>query len=189
MPFGPARPRRAEIDLRRSEALKLRIQGYTYQAIADAMGYADRKVAHNDVKLALASVAKETHENAEEMRSLELERLEALWNRTWKLLDRENVTVSHGKVIYIEDPETGEKVAVRDDAPTLATVDRLVRISERKAKLAGLDKPNQLEVSGTIKYEVVGVPTEFLGEADHTPERNDDVLELEAVEEDEPTDA
>jgi hypothetical protein len=55
------------------------------------------------------------------------------------------------------DALTSAQVALEDDAPVLAAVDRLLRIQERRAKLLGLDAPVRADVGGKLSYEIVGV--------------------------------
>jgi hypothetical protein len=49
-----------------------------------------------------------------------------------------------------------------DDGPVLSAIDRLVRISESRRKLLGLDQPAKMNVSGGLTYEVVGIDPEAL---------------------------
>jgi hypothetical protein len=134
----------ADIDTARrdSQACILRRDGHTYDEIATQLGYADRSVAYNAVQRALLSVVKDA---AEELRTLELERLDYLWKRVVQVLERRHYTVQIGKVISVTD-EYGNKVMLQDDGPVLAAVDRLLKIQERRAKLLGLDAPKQIEI-------------------------------------------
>jgi hypothetical protein len=54
----------------------------------------------------------------------------------------------------------GETLA--DDGPVLQAIDRLIRISERRAKLRGLDAPVTGQAGATVRYELVGVDPEQL---------------------------
>src|SRR5699024_6504628 len=58
---------------KRAEALELRALGYSYQAIADEVGYASKGAAHNAVAKGLADIPREA---AEQARELELGRLD-----------------------------------------------------------------------------------------------------------------
>lgn len=89
---------------------------------------------------------------AMQWREHEVEKLDELESRVWKLLDKRYYRVDHGKLIRIEDEETGEETPMLDDGPLLQAVDRLIKISERRSKLLGLDRPIQAEV--THKAEV-----------------------------------
>jgi hypothetical protein len=46
---------------------------------------------------------------------------------------------------------------MQDDGPVLSAIDRIVRISESRRKLLGLDQPAKTQVSGGVTYEVVGI--------------------------------
>lgn len=122
---------------RDAEAAALRSQGNTYDAIALALGFANRTAARRSVERGLTAIVTEP---ATELRHLELIRLDALWMQAMKVLTTEHVTVSNGKVVTID----GEPVP--DDAPVLSAIDRLLKIMERRAKLTGLDAPAKVEV-------------------------------------------
>lgn len=131
-------PRRVNAALRRAEAMRLRIRGVRFEDIATQLGYSSRARAAEDVLKGLADTVQEP---ADELRTLELERLEMLWRRAMAVMDRPHLVAQMGKVIkYRGKP-------VIDDAPVLAAIDRLLRIQERRAKLLGLDAPVEVEVS------------------------------------------
>lgn len=73
----PPRLSRAE---KRRPALELRVKGYSFQEIADELGYADSGVAHNVVKDELEAARVET---VEEMRQIEGARLERAIQAIW----------------------------------------------------------------------------------------------------------
>jgi hypothetical protein len=130
-------PRRINIAQRRAQAVKLRLAGMRYEDIATQLGYTTRGAAAQDVQRALAA---EISEPAEELRAIEVQRLDMLWHTAMKVLTRQHVTVSNGKVVYLDG------TPVKDDGPVLHAIDRLLRIQERRAKLLGLDAPKQFEV-------------------------------------------
>lgn len=126
---------------RDAEACRLRVRGFNYADIAQALGYADRSHAKQGVERALrATVA----EPAAHVRQLELDRLDAIVRRAWEVADAEHVLISGGRVVL--DPGTGQPM--RDHAPVLAAIDRLIRAGERRAKLLGLDAPTRIENIG-----------------------------------------
>ncbi|MFE8961754.1 hypothetical protein [Streptomyces iakyrus] len=98
----------------------------------------------------------------EEYRTLELARLEATLERlhnmeesVQRVMGRKHITVNNGRVIRVENPETGEEEPVEDDAFILQAVDRLNRIEESRRRtsesirrLLGLDMP--VKVDATI---------------------------------------
>jgi len=139
---------------RDAEAARLRSRGLSYEAIGRELGL-DKGNAYHAVQRALeATVA----EPAAEVRQLELARLDDMYMAVMKVLEAQHFTVSNGKLIY--HPETGGPLL--DDAPVLQAVDRLLKIQERRARLLGLDAATKTEVSGGVRYEIVGVPTDEL---------------------------
>lgn len=133
--------RRDDTAQRDAEAVRLRVEGHTYQHIADQLGYNDRSDARKAVEGALTASIRE---HADELRQMELIRLDSLWLEAMKVLHAAHVTVSNGKVVTVE--KDGEKVPVPDDAPVLQAIDRLLKIMERRSKLLGLDAPAKVEV-------------------------------------------
>lgn len=103
-------PRRIEAAERRRQALRLRIRGASFDDIAEQVGLAGGKgSACRVVQEALAEIGRE---EAEELRALELYRLDELHRAVWSKALRGN----------------------------LAAVDRVLKIMERRAKLCGLDE-------------------------------------------------
>ncbi len=123
--------------VRDAEAAQLRADGLTYQAIADRLGMSHRDLARRAVERALAATVREP---ADELRQLELIRLDALWLEAVKVMTTEHVTVNQGRVVELDG------LPIKDDGPTLAAIDRLLKIMERRAKLVGLDSASKVEV-------------------------------------------
>jgi hypothetical protein len=122
---------------RDADAARLRAEGKTYDQIAEALDFSDRSLARRSVERALAAVVREP---ADELRQLELIRLDALWVEAVKVMTTEHITVNNGRVIEVDG------VPLKDDAPTLQAIDRLLKIMERRAKLVGLDSATKVEV-------------------------------------------
>ena len=61
-----------------------------------------------------------------------------------RVLATKHYVVSAASGVVARNPETG--ALLQDDAPVIHAVAGLVRISERRAKLLGLDAPKQVEV-------------------------------------------
>lgn len=142
--------------LRDAEACRLRGRGMGYLKIAEQLGYADASGAHRAVQRGLQSIRQES---AEELRRIELERLDDMYERTLAVLERTHPAVSAGKVLDVED-----------DGPRLAAVDRLLRIQERRARLLGLDAPQRLSVDAeNLGREIA----ELLGQLGGTPDNSD----------------
>lgn len=102
-------PRRVAAAEKRREALRLRITGASFTEIAEALGYGHKGTACAIVREALAELGRE---EAEELRALELYRLDELQRAVWD-------------------------AALSGNLPA---VDRVLKIMERRAKLCGLDE-------------------------------------------------
>jgi DNA-binding CsgD family transcriptional regulator len=109
-------PRMIAVHEKERQALELRKAGATFDEIADALGMSKNGV-WKAVTRALKSM---TAEPAEELRSLEVARLDTMQRGLWN-------DARKGKV---------------------AAVDRVIKISERRSKLLGLDAPTKAEVTG-----------------------------------------
>lgn len=154
---GRGRVERADVTQRRTAALRLRIEGVSVDDIRDQLGYSSSARVSEDITRALAQRTEQQAVMADQLRQLELDRLDALYLAVWAVLLRKHPYVSGGKVVEITNEVTGEKAQLMDDGPTLAAVDRLVRIGESRRKLLGLDAPVRVEASGTVRYVVDGV--------------------------------
>jgi hypothetical protein len=95
-------------------ALRLRKAGCTYDVIARRLGYANRSGAWHAVRAGLTATLQEP---ADELRQLELERLDRMHEALWS------------KAV------TGH----------LRSVDRVLAISKRRAALLGLDAPREID--------------------------------------------
>lgn len=145
---------------RQARAAELRSQGLSYRKIAATMadeGSAGAlynvKTAFEDVRTAMAAVVQESAEAAVQF---ELDRLDLLHRKAMEVLKRHHIAVSNGRVVVVG----GEPL--QDDGPVLAAIDRVVKISESRRRLLGLDQPAKTQVSGGLTYEVVGIDPETL---------------------------
>src|SRR5690606_28078765 len=71
---------------------------------------------------------------ADQYRQVELDRLDDLTARAYQVLTARHIVVQHGKVVRDENGNP-----IPDYAPILQAIGTLVRLSERRAKLLGLD--------------------------------------------------
>lgn len=126
------------VDIKADQALDLRRQGLTYEAIANKVDYADRATAYNAVKRLLEREYQVTQEKVEEYRSEELARLDDILS---KLMDRVGQPVRHIKTVRGEDHE------FYDFDGDLQVVDRILKLMDRRAKLLGLDAPTKTETN------------------------------------------
>ena len=116
-------PRRLQSVDRQRQALQLRAGGATYQQIADALGY---RGAAGALKAVRAGLLATLQEPADELRTLELARLDALLRAVWPKAMR------------------GE----------LTAVDRVLKIMERRANLLGLDAPVRVNIGALVARAV-----------------------------------
>lgn len=104
------------------EALELRKAGHSYDVIAERCGYSDRGAAYKAVQTALREI---TAEAAEDVRKLEVERLDA-------------------QLVRLADVR--EHAALEGDLATvLRTEDVTLRVGERRARLLGVDAPTKTQ--------------------------------------------
>lgn len=120
---GAAAGHRERVANRQADALKLRCAGATFAQIGQQLG-TSFVTAWRDVRTALDAVVEERNESAQQLRALELERLDRLQLRLTPKAER------------------GDCEAARV----------LVRISERRSKLCGLDMPvtQRVDLGGPV---------------------------------------
>lgn len=112
---------RVELAEGEAEALQLKIEGHSYQEIADAQG-TGKTTAYRRVHNALAEI---TLAPATELKSLEAQRLEALIKALWPVAT---------------DPDH------KDHARQVEAVRELRKLSESLRKLHGLDAPSRRSI-------------------------------------------
>lgn len=118
------------------KALEMRKIGLTWEVIAEQAGYKNRQSAYQSVMRFVEAMAQEP---SDQVRKLELERLDMLWSRAM--------------------PGVG-----RGDPGSIGVA---LRIMERRAKLLGLDAPVRTEVTGADggPLEVVTIDDQTLAGA------------------------
>ncbi|HAF85436.1 MAG TPA: hypothetical protein DCG32_03530 [Sphaerochaeta sp.] len=105
---------------KRQAALELRKDCYTFQEIADNLGIT-KGYAYKLVTKGLAELTEKVRSSADELRELENIRLDTLWTKAYP-------------------------AAQRGD---LAAINTCLKISERRAKLNGLDSPTRADITVT----------------------------------------
>lgn len=95
--------------------------GLTYQEIANEMNCSPQ-VAHKLVSQELCQIRETNADAADELRALELERLDTLYRHAF-------TAVTYG------------------DVPA---IDRCIRVMERRARLTGIDAATRTEISGAL---------------------------------------
>lgn len=168
-----------DVAKRDAQAAEMRAAGHTYPQIADTLGFADKSHARKAVE----KVLKETvQEPADAVRKIELERLDTLWRAAMGVLERDHLTVSHGKIIRRQvrvdladdGTETPVYEDVLDDGPLLNAVDRLLRIQERRARLLGLDSPSRVSVDAEHLGSEIGALINALATGEASGADDDD---------------
>lgn len=130
--------RTPEVIAKQADAVKLKVAGATYEDIARALGYADASGARWAVKAGLA--ARLDDAGVDELRQVELERLERLQLSRWqKALDA--------------------GLDSSDDALAL-----VLRIMKQRAELLGLNAPIQIEATVTKGYASTNSPEDLYRE-------------------------
>lgn len=104
---------------RQRAALELRKAGKSYEAIARELGYGGPSSAHNAVKAALR---KTLQEPADDLRALEVARMDAMLDGLWP------------KVL----------------AGNPRAVEVAIKVLERRARLLGLDAPQKINIEQVI---------------------------------------
>lgn len=109
---------------RQAEALSLRKQGHTFQEIADRLGYAGHQGAY---KAVMSALRKTIQEPADELRRLELERLDVMLKSLWPF-------VLKGSPRHVE---------------------MALKVMDRRAAYLGLDAPKQVEDHRTVTVQIM----------------------------------
>lgn len=135
---------------RQAECYELRVSGLTLRQIADRLGIATTTVT--------SDLRREIHERLDPLKDqylqYELDRLDKYQQAVLTVLDNPGVIhhVAHWDGTY-ETNDQGERfkkitmlpVVIVDDKKILGAIDRLVRISESRRKLVGLDAPVKVQ--------------------------------------------
>ncbi|QRM23529.1 MULTISPECIES: helix-turn-helix transcriptional regulator [Burkholderia] len=118
-------PKRLASLEREAQAVELRKRGATYRQIGLALGISG-KSAYNLIQRAFAKLEKQSATGSGPLRALEIERLDAMRNGLW---DK----------------------ATQGDVNAVAAC---LKISERLAKLTGLDQPVQVETKTKVEQQL-----------------------------------
>lgn len=127
-------------------ALELRREGLDYRTISERLGHSS-DWASRAVRRALALTISET---SDEVREIEIRRLEGYIPHALKVLNGRHLVVNQGKVIM--DPDSGEPLT--DPMPALYALDRLLKISESIREFRGLNAPRR-SVSEVITVDAI----------------------------------
>lgn len=143
-------PARMDTRARAAEAVRLRAEGLPYREIAEQLGFSSENAAN---KAVLALMRRTETEAVDELRTLETVRLDRLWRSAVRGIERS------------EKSEQGVSAAL---------ITAAVRVSERRARLLGLDAPARVDM-GAADVDLEAVAREFTELFSHQPtEKNED---------------
>jgi hypothetical protein len=132
--------------------------GRSYRAIA-----ADLNISvgscHDAVRRAYRDIAEPETGPA---RAAELANLEATRDAALEVLARRHITVSNGKVITLYDEQRQKEIPLPDDGPILQAAQTIARVSATIHELMGWKAASKVQISGEVRYELVGVDPEAL---------------------------
>lgn len=132
------------IQERKLRALDLRKAGYTYRQIGEECGVA-HTTAYKDVANAMKDLAAVELDKADDIRRMELERLDGLWRGLW------------------QGATEGDPACIR----------AALGVMERRAKLLGLDAPAKTEHSGNVSFVELASMLDDPVALDHAQSIND----------------
>lgn len=112
-----------------AQAAQLRAKGKPYREIAEIVGIS-KGGAYKAVQRAIAAVPVEA---VNELRAIECARLDAVIARLWDIVDADHPYVSNGR--RFDD--------LSDAGPVIHALTQIVRTSESKRRLLGLDAPTR----------------------------------------------
>lgn len=157
---------------RDAEAARLKALGWALPDIARHLGL-DHPHPENAIERTAAAIrramARAVRFAGDEERHLQLQSLDELELRLWKLLDGKMVLVQQGRII------TKDGVPLDDSRFELEVVDRIVKVKDQRAKLLGTYAPTRVE---SITIDSVEAEIERLQrELSATPRVIDGVVE------------
>ncbi len=115
----------------------------TLQQIADQFGYYDKSEARRGILRAKADVARPAVTKLIATESVELD---VLYTEACAILQRNHVTVSHGKIITWRNPETNQEEPLLDDMPKLQAIRVALDVRKAYEELHGLKQPSRVSV-------------------------------------------
>lgn len=130
---------KTSVTARVNEIARLRVFGLTYQQIADRLGYANRDGPR---RILMKHLREQAAEAISEMRAMENARLDA-------------ATFSVMTILQGQDAGQAER---------LRAADTLVRISQRRASLNGLDAPISVDITNSMQAALAELESLVLGE-------------------------
>jgi hypothetical protein len=134
---------------RDAQATQLAADGMSFRKIAKELGFASQGDAWRAVQRARADVVRPA---VTKLIQTESEQLDDLYVMALEIIERNHVVVSDGRVVFGADGEP-----LIDDRPRLAAIQTALRIRDQYENLHGLKAETKVNLSGTVRYEVVGI--------------------------------
>jgi len=134
------RGRKLQTMERDAQALDLHYRGLGYRQIATQMGWRSPAAAHQAVRRAIADTYTLSRTEAVKVEEQRLDALERAFNR----VSATKHYVTAAGVGVVRHPDTGQPLV--DDGPVIHAGLALLRVSESRRKLLGLDRPARVEV-------------------------------------------
>lgn len=136
---------------RDAAAFNMKSRGCTHNEIAIALGFTDgphvAKALRRHLERAITPAV-------DEYRALMDHQLDEMHRAVLRVLETTHLKISDGRVVYYDDETSGQPKPLLDDSPVLASVDRLLKIQDQRAKLYGLYAPTKVDVRNvTVRVE------------------------------------
>jgi hypothetical protein len=141
----PAKGQSETAAARRIESLRYRQAGKSYRTIGTLLGISEAQ-AWRDVKTELRKLARMASGEANALRELESSRLDVAIATVFEIIQAEPPDL---KTL---EPVDALRTLLAHSELALKAIDRLIKLSERRAKLYGLD--NQSEDAGPVIVKV-----------------------------------
>lgn len=143
-PWRPPRYTNAHFAEEQRLCYELRLRGLSIRQIADETGMTPSTV-HRRIQCEIRETIQPL---ADEVRQLELDRLDRLQQIALGVMGADHPLVSDGRVVHAVMPD-GTKVPLQDHGPVLAAMDRFLKIQDRRAKYLGLDAATKVDATVT----------------------------------------
>lgn len=128
--------------------MTLKEEGLTFREISKQLGVS-LGLVHKDFE---ASLTRVLEPSVTAYRAEHVARLHKMREVVEDVLQRRHVIVSaSGRIAYDDDGP------VEDDGVVLSAIDRLHKIDEAERKLLGLDVRPEVQITGTLAYEITGL--------------------------------
>jgi DNA-binding transcriptional MerR regulator len=149
---------------RDAEAARLKALGWSLAEIAEKLNLVGDEPDHAEDRAAAAikrAMASAVRFARDERRLLELEGLDELELRLWKLLDERQVLVQHGRIIEVDG------VPLDDNRFALEVVDRIMKVKDQRCKLEGTYAPTRAEIVtfDSVEAEIARLEKQLRGVA------------------------